>query len=98
MKDLKSQLEGVKTAAIAGHIRPDGDCVGSCLATYQYLKRYHTEISVTLYLEEIPNKFKFLAGADEIVHSCEEEKTYDLFIPAKKTVYMTCLLRRTAAI
>ena len=80
MKDLKSQLEGVKTAAIAGHIRPDGDCVGSCLATYQYLKRYHTEISVTLYLEEIPNKFKFLAGADEIVHSCEEEKTYDLFI------------------
>ena len=34
MEDFAAQLAGVKTAAIAGHIRPDGDCVGSCLATY----------------------------------------------------------------
>jgi len=80
MKNFKSQLDGVKTAAIAGHIRPDGDCVGSCLATYNYIKQTYPQIDVTLYLEEIPNKFKFLAGADEIVHSIEEEKEYDLFI------------------
>lgn len=80
MKNFKSQLDGVKTAAIAGHIRPDGDCVGSCLATYNYVKQTYPQIDVTLYLEEIPNKFKFLAGADEIVHSIEEEKEYDLFI------------------
>ena len=80
MKNFKSQLGGVKTAAIAGHIRPDGDCVGSCLATYNYIKQNYPQIDVTLYLEEIPNKFKFLAGADEIVHSFEEEKEYDLFI------------------
>lgn len=80
MKNFKSQLDGVKTAAIAGHIRPDGDCVGSCLATYNYVKQTYPQIDVTLYLEEIPNKFQFLAGADEIVHSIEEEKEYDLFI------------------
>ena len=34
MNSLEEQLAGVKTAAIAGHVRPDGDCVGSCLATY----------------------------------------------------------------
>ena len=34
MKSLDELFAGVKTAAIAGHIRPDGDCVGSCLATY----------------------------------------------------------------
>ena len=39
MKDLDSQLQGVQTAAIAGHVRPDGDCVGSCLATYNYKLR-----------------------------------------------------------
>ena len=33
-------LEECRNAArigIGGHIRPDGDCVGSCLALYQYL-------------------------------------------------------------
>lgn len=80
MKEFASQLAGVKTAAIAGHIRPDGDCVGSCLATYNYIKKYYPQTEVTLYLEPIPNIFKFLAGADEIVHSCEEEKRFDLFI------------------
>ncbi len=80
MKDFASQLAGVKTAAIAGHIRPDGDCVGSCLATYNYIKKYYPQIQVTLYLEPIPNIFKFLAGADEIVHPCGEEKRFDLFL------------------
>ena len=80
MKNFASQLAGVKTAAIAGHVRPDGDCVGSCLATYLYIKNCFPEIEVTLYLEAIPNKFKFLSGADEIASFCGEEKTYDLFI------------------
>ena len=24
--------------AIGGHVRPDGDCVGSCMGLYQYIK------------------------------------------------------------
>ena len=60
MKDLDSQLQGVQTAAIAGHVRPDGDCVGSCLATYNYIKDNYPQIQVDLYLEPIPNIFKFL--------------------------------------
>ena len=59
MKDLDSQLQGVQTAAIAGHVRPDGDCVGSCLATYNYIKDNYPQIQVDLYLEPIPNIFKF---------------------------------------
>lgn len=80
MKDFATFLTGIKTVAIAGHVRPDGDCAGSCLATYNYIKDNYPQIEVTLYLEPIPNIFKFLARADEIVHSCEEEKVYDLFI------------------
>ena len=29
MKNIAEVLEGVKTVGIGGHIRPDGDCVGS---------------------------------------------------------------------
>ena len=38
MTNLDDFLAEVHTVAIGGHIRPDGDCVGSCLATYNYIK------------------------------------------------------------
>ena len=38
MNDLMKQIHVAKKIAIAGHIRPDGDCVGSCCALYQYIK------------------------------------------------------------
>ena len=80
MNDFASLLEGVGSVAIAGHIRPDGDCVGSCLATYNYIKTWFPEITVRVILEPIPNIFKFLRGADEICSSFAEDKTYDLCI------------------
>ena len=50
------------------------------MATYNYIKDNYPKIEVALYLQPIPNIFKFLSRADEIMHSCEEDKTYDLFI------------------
>ena len=35
---ISEELEDVRTVAISGHIRPDGDCVGSCMGLYLYLK------------------------------------------------------------
>lgn len=80
MLDFDSLLSGIKTVAISGHVRPDGDCAGSCLATYRYIKTYYPKLDAALYLEPIPNKFRFLAGAEEIIQPCGEEKSYDLFI------------------
>lgn len=80
MVDFDSQLKQVKTVAIAGHVRPDGDCAGSCLATYNYIKNNYPNIEVDLYLEPIPNIFKFLKRSEEIIYTCEEDMTYDLFI------------------
>lgn len=80
MNNLDSQLKGVNTVAIAGHVRPDGDCVGSCLATYNYIKNNYPKIEVVVYLEPIPNIFKFLSGAMEIQSDCSEDIVYDLFI------------------
>lgn len=80
MNNLDSQLEGVRTVAIAGHVKPDGDCVGSCLAAYNYIRTQFPKIQAVVYLEPIPNLFKFMAGADEIQNDCSEDVSYDLFI------------------
>lgn len=80
MENLSSQLQNVATVAILGHVRPDGDCVGSCLATWNYIRTWYPEISADVYLEPIPNIFRFLKGAGEIRNSFEKECTYDLCI------------------
>ena len=73
-------LTGKETVGIAGHVRPDGDCVGSTLAVYNYIKEYYPQIDVRLYLEPIPNVFKFLRYADEIRSDYTDEIVFDLFI------------------
>ena len=73
-------LTGKETVGIAGHVRPDGDCVGSTLAIYNYIKEYYPQIDVRLYLEPIPNVFKFLRYADEIRSDYADEIVFDLFI------------------
>ncbi len=80
MTGLDEVLSDVTTVAIAGHIRPDGDCVGSCLATYNYIKTYYPNIAVALYLEPIPNIFKFMCRSGEIRNECDCDAVYDLFI------------------
>lgn len=77
---LDALLDGVKSIAIAGHIRPDGDCVGSCLATYNYIHSYNPTIDVRVFLEPIPNIFKFLSGADLIEEAANCSNSFDLCI------------------
>ena len=35
---LNDILKGKSRIALGGHVRPDGDCVGSCMGLYLYLK------------------------------------------------------------
>lgn len=76
---LEEQLYDVKRVAIAGHVKPDGDCVGSTLAVYNYIRKYHPEMEVELHLEPIPNIFKFLANADKI-DSSYVEKSHTIYL------------------
>ena len=77
---LAEQLEGVKSVAIAGHVKPDGDCVGSTLSVYNYVRDNYPKIEVDLFLEPIPNIFKFLKNADKINSVYDKDMQYDLFI------------------
>lgn len=76
---LLHALEHAQTVAIAGHMRPDGDCVGSCMGLYHYIKRWYPEKDVDVYLEDIPNSFHFIQRTEEISHELKG-KQYDLFV------------------
>ncbi|MBR4706428.1 MAG: DHH family phosphoesterase [Pseudobutyrivibrio sp.] len=82
IKEFNSLIESSKSIAISGHIRPDGDCVGSCLAMYNYVATYYPKVDVHVYLDPIPNIFKFLKNADKIedIHTLPEDTVFDLYI------------------
>ena len=71
------KIEGADTIAIGGHVRPDGDCVGSCMGLFGYLADHYPEKKVCVYLEEIPEAFDYLK-IDEAMS--EKADKYDLFI------------------
>ncbi len=80
MKKLNELLiREAKTVGIAGHIRPDGDCVGSVLALFHYIRSVRPQIAAEIYLEELPQRFARLPGADRIRTDYPEEKSFDLF-------------------
>lgn len=76
---LNKLLKGAATVAIGGHIRPDGDCVGSCMGLYQYI-RDNFKCDADVYLEEVPEVFRFIRATDDIRHEIAGDKKYDLFI------------------
>ena len=77
---LNCALQQAKTVAIGGHVRPDGDCVGSCMGLYQYINAVYPDVQVDVYLEVVPSSFYMFDVVNEILHEVNEDKMYDLFI------------------
>ena len=61
--NLHKIIENSNRIAIAGHVKPDGDCTGSCLGLYNFIKEYYNK-EVHLFLEAIPCVFQFLQSSD----------------------------------
>ncbi len=80
MNKIADVLEGVRTAAIAGHVRPDGDCVGSCMGMYLYLKKYYPQIQADVYLEDVSDVFSYIEGVDQVKKQWPEGARYDLLL------------------
>ncbi|WP_198146173.1 DHH family phosphoesterase [Dorea sp. D27] len=77
---LNKLLAQADSIAIGGHVRPDGDCVGSCMGLYQYIRETYVDKEVDVYLEDIPDVHKFIEATKDIRHEIVGKKTYDLFI------------------
>jgi len=76
MSRLIEMIETAETIAVLGHIHPDGDCVGSCLAVCNYIREQYPEKVVQVYLEKPPVKFNYLKYFDEICQDAHTGKTY----------------------
>lgn len=63
---IKELIGDAKTIGIAGHIRPDGDCIGSCMTLYNYIEKNFPDIQVKVYLEKIKDKFLFIKNSEKI--------------------------------
>ena len=73
-------VNGAKTVAISGHIRPDGDCIGSNMALYLYLKKNYPELRVDCFLEEIPESYKIIDATSEVnTEFSTDVDSYDVF-------------------
>ena len=80
-RSLRNAVAAAKTIAITGHKHPDGDCVGSCMAMYYFLKDNFADKTVRVYLETPPENLAVLPAWDEIdTEFLPPEKPYDLFL------------------
>lgn len=79
-RKLMEMVEAAGTIAIAGHVRPDGDCVGSCLAVCNYITEQYPEKTVDVYLETPPVKFSYLKQFERISSDSSTGKQYELCI------------------
>lgn len=78
MNQFLQAISEAQTIVILGHIRPDGDCVGSCTGMYNYIIDNYPGKQVDIYLGAFDDKFLFLRGADTICHEVRPDRSYDL--------------------
>ena len=79
MNKLIEKIESSEKIAIFGHMNPDGDCIGSCLGLWNYIKDNYKDKEVIVYLEPIPKKFSFIRGSEDVV-SKSDDRVFDLGI------------------
>ncbi|MGI6021000.1 MAG: DHH family phosphoesterase, partial [Lachnospiraceae bacterium] len=76
ISNIDDYLSGIGSAAVLGHINPDGDCVGSVTALYLYIKKYFSEINVKMFMDSFKDEFPHINVLSEVHHADEPE-----FIP-----------------
>lgn len=78
--NIEALISDAKTIAILGHVRPDGDCIGSCLGLANYIWDNYPEKQVDIFTEQFSPEFMMLKGADKIRHDYENAGVYELCI------------------
>ena len=78
-RKLKQMITAAGSIAIIGHVRPDGDCIGSTTGLYNYITENFKNKTVDVYAESFASSFRFLNGAKKIKHE-SDGTNYDLAI------------------
>jgi len=77
---MRFELADAKTVGITGHVRPDGDCVGSVMGLYNYIKKNMPNIAVDAYLEQPGKEFAYINNINDIKPVADVTKIYDVFV------------------
>ena len=81
-------LEECKKAGrigISGHIRPDGDCIGSCMGLYLYLKKELPQAEIQVFLERPSDIYSCISRIEEVNSAYGEQKKFDVFFALDST-------------
>ncbi len=78
--NIGALIGAAKNIAILGHVRPDGDCIGSCLGLANYIWDNYPEKQVEVFTEQFSPEFMMLKNADKIRHDFENAGVYELCI------------------
>ncbi|MBD5505893.1 MAG: bifunctional oligoribonuclease/PAP phosphatase NrnA [Lachnospiraceae bacterium] len=85
MMKIIDELKGAKTVAVSGHIRPDGDCIGSVMGLYLYLKKEMPEAQIDAYLEKPAEIFGCIDHIKDIKSEFNTDQVYDVFVALDTT-------------
>ena len=80
MNELNKAIDVADSIMLAGHVRPDGDCIGACTALERYIKRYYSKKEVYVYIENAPEVFQFMDEKKVIFSHDIPQNKFDLFI------------------
>ena len=99
VRPIDYYLKDRKRVAITGHVSPDGDCLGSCLGLYNYIKDNYPQITADVYLQEARSTFDYMPGIELVRHE-DMGEDYDMLVlldisSKERIAFCTALLERT---
>ena len=74
---LIGAIKRANTIAISGHVRPDGDAIGSAMGLYYYITENFPNTTVCVFLEDVPDSFAHIRDDEATSRRLNH---YDLFI------------------
>ncbi|HIV90810.1 MAG TPA: bifunctional oligoribonuclease/PAP phosphatase NrnA [Candidatus Eisenbergiella stercoravium] len=77
--NLLEECRGAGRIGISGHIRPDGDCIGSCMGLYLYLKKELPEAEIRVFLEKPADIYGCISRIEDVDSAYGEQKNFDVF-------------------
>lgn len=80
MMRIIEELKDAKSIAISGHVRPDGDCVGSVMGLYLYLQKEMPGAKIDVYLDQPADIFGCISKIEDVKSGFDTEEIYDVFI------------------
>jgi phosphoesterase RecJ-like protein len=74
---IEEEIKGAESIGIGGHIRPDGDCVGACMALYLYIRKVFPTKKVEVFLEQPSEVFRCIKDIDKIRTDVTADEGYE---------------------